>query len=353
MIRRRGERMLRDSHAGRMSIDPLRDPDAVHLSHSQSLVGPNGRALRRGHHAGDLRSIRRGVYARTSLWAELAARERYLLRMRAVLDTRKGDAVFSHESAAAIWNLPIIGPWPDAVHLCTADGRRRSSSRGVLWHTTPLLDGDIVEVDGVFVTGRLRTLLDLARTSSFMSAVTTLDAALALEARNGDAAAVNHLREVLTERITALARRPGAGRARNALGFASHLAGSPGESVSRVQMHVLRFPQPELQFPVVDRNGMVWHSDFGWPTYRRLGEFDGFTKYTRAAFTDGKPIQEIVWAEKQREDVMRAVGYGMSRWLWADALHGARLAHILTNAGLPSPRGANSLTQDEITRRTG
>jgi hypothetical protein len=338
-----------------MTIDPLRDSDAVQLSRSHVLFGADGRSLRRGHAAGTLTSIRRGVYAESSVWSELAARERHLLRMRAVLDTRKGDAVFGYESAAALWNLPIIGRWPVAVHVFTADGRRRSSGRGVTWHNSPLLEGDVVEVDGVLVTSRLRTLIDLARRSTFMSAVTTLDASLARSVKEeGTVDAVDRLRAALLDRIDALGRAPGAARARAAAGFATHLSGSPGESVSRVQIHVCGFPPPILQFPVVDRNGTLWHADIGWPEHRLLGEFDGFTKYTRAAYTHGQSIEEIVWAEKRREDLMRgATGFGMARWLWADALRAPLLTGILLEAGLPRLRsGTHSRTSDRNTRRT-
>lgn len=320
-----------------MTLDLLRDPDVLQLSRAATLVGMDGRALRREHAAGTLTSIRRGMYTASSLWSDLAARDRYLLRMRAVLDSRKGVAVFSHASAAAIWDLPLVGPWPEVVHMFTVDESRRSSKRGIRWHRAPLLEGDIVEVDGVLVTSPLRTLLDLARTTTFMSAVATLDAGLARAVQqNGTADAAGRLREMLLERLDALGHAPGTARARCTIDFASHLAGSPGESVSRVQMHLLRFPKPELQFPVVDRNGTVWHSDFGWPAYRQLGEFDGFTKYTRATYTDGRPIEEIVWAEKKREDLMRAAsGYGMARWLWGDALRAPRLSSVLSEAGLP------------------
>ncbi|MET0888304.1 MAG: hypothetical protein ABWX92_17845 [Mycetocola sp.] len=320
-----------------MSIDPLRDADAVQLSRSDTLVGADGRALRRGRAAGTLTQLRRGVYATSSLWSDLAARERYLLRMRAVLDTRRGDAVFGFESAAAIWNMPIIGRWPADVHVFTADGRRRSSSHGVTWHNAPLLDGDVVEVGGVLVTSRLRTLLDLARRSTFMSAVTTLDSELGRAAKGAvtpDPA--EHLRGMLLERLDALGSAAGATRARQRLAFASPLADSPGESVSRVQIHLSGFPPPVLQYPVVDRNGTLWHADVGWPDHRLLGEFDGFVKYTRGAYTRGQPIEEIVWAEKKREDLMRAAtGYGMARWLWDDALRAPLLVRILREAGLP------------------
>ncbi|SFN84233.1 type IV toxin-antitoxin system AbiEi family antitoxin domain-containing protein [Mycetocola miduiensis] len=335
-------------------IDPLRNPEGVHLSRADALKGGDGRSLRRGRESGTLVSIRRGVYTETSIWSELAARDRYLLQMRAVLETRKGDAVLGYESAAAVWNMPIIGPWPDAVHVFTADGRRRSSSRGVRWHNAPLLDGDVVEVDGILVTSRLRTLLDLARRSGFMSAVASLDAGLAFavkEHRTADAA--TRLREMLVDRLDQLGSAPGSRRARYAVEFASHLADSPGESASRVQIHLCGFPQPVLQFPVVDRNGTLWHADVGWPEHRLLGEFDGFAKYTRDAYTRGTPIEEIVWAEKRREDLMRAARYGMVRWLWTDALRAPLLTRILLDAGLPrNSSGAASRITDKYTRRS-
>lgn len=319
--------------------DPLRSPEAVHLSRSDTFVGADGRALRRGRAAGTLTQLRRGVYAPSSVWSELAARERYLLRMRAVLDTRKRDAVFGFESAAAIWNMPIIGPWPDAVHVFAADGRRRSSSRGVMWHSSPLLDDDVVEVEGVLVTSRLRTLLDLARRSTFLSAVTTLDSELSRAVKGAQTmAAADRIRSMLVDRLDSLGSAPGASRARFALSFATHLADSPGESVSRVHIHLSGFPAPVLQYPVVDRDGTLWHADVGWPEYRLLGEFDGFVKYTRGAYTNGQAIEEIVWAEKKREDLMRAAGYGMARWLWGDALRRPLLTQILLEAGLPRVR---------------
>lgn len=125
-----------------MSIDPLRDHEAVRLSRSQSLVGAGGRALRREHAAGTATRLRRGVYASADMWRALDDRRRYLMRMRAVVDTRGGDAVFGCESAAAVWGLPIIGRWPATVHVYAADGRARTSRNGVVWHKAPLRDAE-------------------------------------------------------------------------------------------------------------------------------------------------------------------------------------------------------------------
>ncbi len=323
-----------------MSIDPLRDHEAIQLSRSYSLVGADGRSLRREHAAGTVTRLRRGVYASAELWEGLDDHRRYLMRMRAAVDTRTGDAVFGFESAAAVWGLPIIGRWPEAVHVFPTDGRRRTSRNGVVWHTSALAEQDIVELDGVLVTSLLRTLLDLARTASFISAVTTLDAGLRRGAgASGSMADAERVRDELNDRLAECGSGRGTSRARRAIDFASPLPDSPGESASRVTMHLCGFPAPVLQFPLVDRNGTVWHADFAWPRFRLLGEFDGHVKYTRGAFTHGKSMNEVVWAEKQREDLMRGQGYGMARWLWKDALRAPLLASTLREAGLrASPR---------------
>ncbi len=323
-----------------MSIDPLRDHEAIQLSRSYSLVGADGRSLRREHAAGTVTRLRRGVYASSELWQGLDDHRRYLMRMRAAADTRRGDAVFGFESAAAVWGLPIIGRWPESVHVFTADGRRRTSRNGVVWHASALAEEDVVELNGVLVTSLLRTLLDLARSSSFISAVTTLDAGLRMGSPGSSTVDAERFRDQLHDRLAECGTGRGTSRARRAIGFASPIPDSPGESASRVTMHLCGFPTPVLQFPVVDRNGTVWHADFAWPRFRLLGEFDGHVKYTRTAFTHGKPIEEIVWAEKQREDLMRGQGYGMARWLWNDALRAPLLASTLREAGLPALKRA-------------
>jgi hypothetical protein len=42
-----------------------------------------------------------------------------------------------------------------------------------------------------------------------------------------------------------------------------------------------------------------------------VGEFDGRVKYGQSA---------DLWAEKQREDRLRALGLAVVRWVWADVV---------------------------------
>ncbi len=323
-------------HAVWMGIDDDLRSGILQFSHESTLVGIEGRALRRQHAAGSALALRRGVYVSTDAWEQLSRRDRYLLKIHAVLETHPTRAVLSHESAAAFWELPHVGPEPKNVHLIARDGRRHSSQRGVVWHTVMLGDDDVVDSEGILVTSLLRTMLDIARARTFMDAVVGLDAGLAHIAREAAALeAATEAAEAIAIRLSGMVPGRGSKRALAAIEFASPLAQSPGESASRVQMHVCGFPPPVLQYPVTDRAGTIWHADFGWPAYKLLGEFDGYVKYSRNEYLGTRRIEDVVWAEKKREDLMRGTGRGMVRWLWKDAMSPRLLTSALVEAGLP------------------
>ena len=119
--------------------------------------------------------------------------------------------------------------------------------------------------------------------------------------------------------------------------FADPRSGSPGESLSRVAIHRLRLPAPELQVRVEDVRGLAGVADFYWPDIRLVGEFDGVGKYLREGLTGGREPGEIVMAEKRREDRIRATGRGVARWGWDAARNPAKLRRILSERGLRAP----------------
>ena len=101
-------------------------------------------------------------------------------------------------------------------------------------------------------------------------------------------------------------------------------------------MHQIGCPSPELQQTFRDRNGaFVATTDFWWPDYNLTGEFDGRAKYLREELTQGRTPAQVVIEEKVREDALRALGPGMSRWVWEEALSARALRLKLTRAGLP------------------
>ena len=145
--------------------------------------------------------------------------------------------------------------------------------------------------------------------------------------------------DALTARIDAAAGARGIRAARRAVEFADPRSASPGESLSRAEIHRLGFPQPELQVAFPRSDGSHDITDFLWRDYGVAGEFDGFVKYSRQEYLAGRPPEDVVWLEKERERRLRRDhGLEVSRWGW-DA---ARSPHLLTAelvaAGLPLVR---------------
>lgn len=263
--------------------------------------------------------IRRGVYTSRARWESLAEWDRYLVRVHALALARP-EVVFSHESAAALWGLPLFGH-PHDLHIF--DARRARSLRygDVVAHTS--VDGrSSTIVGGLHTTTISDTALDLIRCLPPAFALAVADAALR-----------SHPHDVSLEALRSIAagQKNARGRARIpwVLDRADARSESVGESVSRAVIEWCGFPAPELQ-----RSHVVGHrtyrSDFSWPDARLIGESDGWAKY-------GEEVAEVaraVRAEKARENALRRAGWTLVRWDLAAALRGSDLRDALAGAGL-------------------
>jgi hypothetical protein len=106
--------------------------------------------------------------------------------------------------------------------------------------------------------------------------------------------------------------------ARRAVAFGEPGAASVGESRSRVAIMRAGLPQPVLQWEVRDAAGrLIGRTDFGWPALATVGAFDGESKYGRL-LRPGQSPDDVVFAEKVREDHIRATDLGMTRWVWRE-----------------------------------
>ncbi|MBC7276624.1 hypothetical protein [Nocardioides sp.] len=64
-------------------------------------------------------------------------------------------------------------------------------------------------------------------------------------------------------------------------------------------------------------------TDWAWPEFGLLGEFDGRVKYGRL-LQPGQDPGDVVFAEKRREDELREItGFSMIRLIWSDFAHPA------------------------------
>jgi len=308
-------------------------------------VGISRRGIQQLCTDGALSSIRHGVYVAAERWRSAGANERYGLLVRATVLAAERAPVLSHQSAAVLHGLPIIGPWPATVHTRTPDAGGGSSTRAVTSHRGAR-PGAVQIIDGCQVTSLTRTLVDVTATANFLVGVTMVDHALRVEqeraarlrrqARLDELAADPALtKDDLYRELEKVNPRTGRRRAEQAIAFASPSAANPGETLSRVRIFQLGFAEPELQVCFPDILGANAYVDFFWRRVRKIGEFDGFLKYGAGRVLAGRDPSRVVWQEKQREDALRARVNSFDRWGWDLALSPTRFHAFLTERGVP------------------
>lgn len=268
----------------------------------------------------DLHHLRHGVWVEHDLWQQWTPGQRHAALVHATALCLTGEPVFCRTSAAAVWGLPLIEPWPAAVRTLETSRRQRGST---LVRSHLGLDVEAVQIHGIRVTPVPRTVIDLARTGSLVSAVAAADHAL------------RHDMCTPSDLSAEVAAIPRGGHGRAAAQLTVDLAEpesmSPGESLSRVQMFLLDLPRPRLQVAHHDDEGRIGIVDFDWPGV--VGEFDGKVKYRVPAGCSAEEAAEIVWREKLREDRLRR-GAQVARWTWQTALNPDALAATLARVGI-------------------
>ncbi|MGB7364937.1 MAG: hypothetical protein WA931_18070 [Rhodococcus sp. (in: high G+C Gram-positive bacteria)] len=275
--------------------------------------GVSDSEIRGARRSGAICPVRRGWYAAQGAMAQLTDEERHLVLARATLGGSGGGSALSHESAALALGLSLWQGPPDLVHVSVdrASGSRRSAER--YRHCARLDEADVRVVDSMRVTSPARTVADLACSLTFEEAVCVGDSAIRVYGID--------VTDVL-DALSRCGRRHGAARARRAIAFLDGRSESVGESRSRVYLQRYDVPMPELQVELV-AGGRLFRPDFLWRVDRLIGEFDGLAKYSGGG--------ETVVQEKLREDALRAAGWRVQRWTWAE-LSDNRLAHRLLGA---------------------
>jgi hypothetical protein len=288
------------------------------------------RWLRAAVESGVLTRIRRGYYTDTDGWVAAGARERHLLRVETTELATKGETVvFSHQSAAAIWNLPQIGELPTKVHVGVRDEWRGRSRAEVHEHVlTPGTPTAVVDDHEVIAVAD--TVVLCVPSMTFAHAVALADGAIHVSRDGSSICTQNQLFGAYKRHEYRRGIRSGF----RAIQFADTRADSPGESISRANMSLSRLEAPELQVPFYDRDGLIGIVDFYWPVAGLIGEFDGLGKYLREEYIHGRTTGEVVVAEKMREDRLRALGPSVTRWGWELANSPRELAGQLMRAGV-------------------
>ena len=165
-------------------------------------------------------------------------------------------------------------------------------------HISALPPEHVTEREGIRLTSVARTVVDLARTSSFRSGVVVADSALRSKQTS---------KAELHAVITDCARWPGICQARLVVEFADGRSESVLESISRVAFRDQGLPPPELQVWVGGDDGVIGRADFLWRRYRTIGEADGAVKYKDTA----RAIAQL-----RRDALLRAAGFEVVHFTW-------------------------------------
>ncbi|WP_461187597.1 hypothetical protein [Arthrobacter sp. Z4-13] len=313
------------------------------LSRERILHGVTPNELTKRVKAGALVRVRHGVYADGATWRALKPWEQYRIRVQAAAETFEKPTVFARRSSASVWGIPTVGlQHPvEALTLKNDGGRSRA---GVSRHFAAPAGLQVVRREGLLVTDRIRTVLDLAAFIPFSEAVVPVDHVLRPDrARRLAAITKAELEAGIGSIYSAAAAR----RIRAVIDFADPTSGSAGESLSRALIHLAGFEVPVLQQEFSDAAGLVGYTDFYWKRAKVVGEFDGEEKYVKPGYLKGGTASQAVVAEKRRENRIRALGINVVRWDWADLMEAGTLERMLAAAGVPRRRTRSAVTDPQ------
>lgn len=271
--------------------------------------------------------LRHGIYADVAVLDAARADETrmHMLDLSAAMLSLDYPAYAFGQSAALLHGLPLQHRVPRSLSLVRplrSDLRalRRPSAHqitlprlSVITHT--IEPASTLRLEGLAVVSRHLAAVSTAAQLPLDWAVGVLDAVLW-----GDPQALGILRELLED--WPLLR--GSGTVRRALDLARPGAQTILESLSRVRLCGTGLPEPRLQVPIYDEDGLIGYVDMLWDDLGVVGEADGALKYAD---------QQVVYREKVREDRIRGRGLRVVRWGWDDmALRVERIAEQIWNA---------------------
>jgi hypothetical protein len=186
-----------------------------------------------------------------------------------------GDAVASHRSAAALWELP--GASRDRVEIIT-ERWERAQHAGLVVHESLLLeDVDKDVIGGIPTTTIERTIFDLCSIRSDVLVDMAVDRALAR-------GITNHGRLAAAEVRLATKGRRGAARFHRVMARRTDGASAPESPAERQLAYALvrqGLPEPTVQFEVRDADGrLAARCDLAYPEWRIVIEYDSVQEHT-------------------------------------------------------------------------
>lgn len=257
---------------------------------------------------GVLVPVGRGVYVPRAVAREFETIPHgdHVLRAAAVVAHNGPACAISHQSAALLNNIDLIGEPVTEVTITTWNGGRRGHRHGVHTYSNGLRDSHVTCKFGLPVTTAARTVVDLARTLPYAAGVVAADSAL----HQGLTTDVELWHLAGEIRLTR-----GGDRASRVVHFADGRAESPLESLARVIFDEAGLPTPELQITITSAdNQFIGRVDFLWRKQKLIVEVDGAAKYDE----DPRRARAQLWRDK----ALRRVGYEVLHFDWREVTTG-------------------------------
>lgn len=185
----------------------------------------------------------------------------------------------SHQTAGSIWGLLHYSceQEQEIFHISRPAGTATPRRANVRGHSTLLPPEEVTEFDGVRLTTRERTWLDLAERLSVDELVVIADQLIRYPRKQFEGRSEPYCtKQDLQRVIDRHPRKRGVRKAREALDLARIGADSPPETRLRLALLYAGLPEPEVNVPIVDEDGVERSQpDLSYPEYRISIEYDG------------------------------------------------------------------------------
>lgn len=295
-----GMHSIRSRSAARLAALPFDDDSGVVSVSAAARAGVDSGALQRLVTAGALVPVAKGMYVDRARYEDSPPWTRFRWRSSAFTLRCGPGAVAAEWSAAALLQLPTVGPPPDLPVVLRPREPGRGSDRtpnGRVRRLLPRLARHIDRSRRVPVTSLALTAVDLARTLEITDAIVLLDAAARVSGGLADVHAA----------VTALSGHRGLTRVRAAMDLVDPRSESVLESRGRMAMILGGLPTP-LSNVWIDDGPMPRRVDHLFVDGALVVEADGATKY------DNGRASAIIRAEKDREWRLRSMGFEVVRY---------------------------------------
>jgi hypothetical protein len=218
------------------------------------------------------------------------------------LSSASPGAWISHTTAARLHGFVLPAWLSDSNELHLSKPRRLPSVRrkGIIGHTETLFEGEIEQVQGIWLSTRARTWLDLARRLPLHDLVCVADQLIRIprpdfEGRDAPFATAHELRSMVERHKN----RQGVVRAREALDLMRLGADSAPETLLRLAMLDANLPEPQLQVMLRANDPFSPSADLGFKSRRLAIQYDG-----------GHHLEEEqMHSDRRRDKAFRAAGW--------------------------------------------